>query len=134
MKDKSWSVIFKRNYFLRDFHSLKVWNKAHELALASYKRTALFPRAELYGLTSQIRRAAVSIAGNISEGCGKDSETDFGRYLQIAMGSASELQYYWLLARDLGYLNAQEYTQLEDNVSEIKKMLVSLIRKLTADS
>jgi four helix bundle protein len=125
---------FRGEFFLRDFHDLKVWGKAHELALVSYKATASFPRGELHCLTSQIRRAAVSIAGNISEGCGKDSEADFGRYLQTAMGSASELQYYWLLARDLGYLGEQDYSSLEDRVAEVKKMLVALIRKLRADS
>lgn len=119
---------------MRDFHDLKVWGKAHELALASYKATASFPRTEIYGLTGQIRRAAVSIAGNIAEGCGKGSEADLGRYLQMAMGSASELQYYWLLARDLEYLSDKDYSALEDRVTEVKKMLVSLIRKLTADS
>ncbi len=119
---------------MRDFHDLKVGGEAHELALASYKATASFPRAELYGLTGQIRRAAVSIPANIAEGCGKDSEADFGRYLRIAMGSASELQYYWLLGRDLDSLSGQDYTPLQERTAEVKKMLVSLIRKLTADS
>jgi four helix bundle protein len=85
---------------MRDFRELKVWHKAHQLTLAVYSATKTFPRDELYGLTSQIRRAAVSIGANIAEGAGKNSPAEFGRFLQIALGSASELEYHLLLSGD----------------------------------
>jgi len=86
---------------MKDFRSLKVWEKAHELVLKAYKATDLFPKHELYGITSQIRRAAASVPTNIAEGCGKDSDAELKRYFLIAMGSASELEYLLILARDL---------------------------------
>lgn len=86
---------------MKDFRSLKVWEKAHELVLKVYKATDLFPKHELYGITSQIRRAAASVPTNIAEGCGKDSDAELKRYFLIAMGSASELEYLLILARDL---------------------------------
>lgn len=90
---------------MRDFRQLQVWDKAHQLTLLIYEATLKFPREELYGLTSQIRRAAVAIPANIAEGCGKDTELELARYMQISMGSASELEYHLLLARDLRYLD-----------------------------
>jgi four helix bundle protein len=119
---------------MRDFHDLKVWAKAHQFVLALYKATARFPQREIYGLTSQIRRAGVSIAANIAEGCGRNSEHEFARFLEIAMGSACEVQYHLLLARDLSLLEISEYTHLEEQVTEIKRMLMSLFRKLTAEN
>ena len=94
---------------MRDFRQIKVWEKAHRLTLDVYRATAVFPREELYGLTSQIRRATVSIAANIAEGSGKNTRPDFARYLQIAIGSASEAEYHLLLSRDLGYLTEEIY-------------------------
>ena len=82
---------------MRDFRSLKVWEKSHRLTLAVYQATMNFPREERYSLTQQIRRASVSIASNIAEGCGRKGAADFARFLQIAMGSASELEYQFLL-------------------------------------
>jgi four helix bundle protein len=89
-----------------------------------------FPREELYGLTSQMRRAAVSIPSNIAEGCGQGSDPDFARFLVIAMGSASELEYQLLLSCDLGYLDSMMHQSLEEKVAEIKKMLSSLIQRV----
>jgi four helix bundle protein len=117
---------------MRDFHNLKVWQKGHELALAVYEATREFPQAERFGLASQVRRAGVSIPSNIAEGCGRDRE--LSRFVHIALGSASELQYQLLLARDLSYLTSGEHDQLEARVTEIKKMLSSLVQKLTADN
>jgi four helix bundle protein len=94
---------------VQDYRHLKVWEKAHQLTLAVYKATVPFPKDELYGLTSQIRRACTSIPANIAEGCGRDGDAEFARFLRIAMGSASELDYHLLLARDLGFLN-ERYT------------------------
>jgi len=118
---------------VKDFRKLKVWEKSHHLTLAVYKATALFPKDELYGLTSQIRRSGVSIAANIAEGCGRAGDAEFARFLQIAMGSASELEYHLLLAHDLGFLNDSDYHQLDRDTTEVKKVLTSLIHKLSAD-
>jgi four helix bundle protein len=119
---------------MRDFHDLKVWARAHQLVLAIYKASAGFPQSEIYALTIQLRRASISIASNIAEGCGRKTETDFARFLQIAMGSASEVQYDLLLARDLGFVPDGEFQQLESEVTEIKRMLTALIQKLNAES
>ncbi|MBI2377988.1 MAG: four helix bundle protein [Deltaproteobacteria bacterium] len=117
---------------MKDFRKLVVWQKAHVLALDVYRATSRFPKEERYGLTSQIRRSAVSVASNIAEGCGR-SEADFGRFLQIAMGSASELEYQLLLASDLTWLEPKSYQALEDQTVEVKRMLTALMRKLKAD-
>jgi four helix bundle protein len=93
---------------MKDFKELKVWVKAHQLTLAVYQATTTFPKEELYGLTSQMRRSAASIPTNIAEGCGRGSDDDFRRFLQIAMGSASELEYQLLLAHDLGYFSTAD--------------------------
>ena len=92
-----------------------------------------FPREEVYGLTSQIRRCSASIAANIAEGCGKRGNNEFQRFLHIATGSASELEYHFLLAKDLGFLADLEYRQLERSVVEVKKMLAGLIKKIETD-
>jgi len=97
---------------MKDFRQLKVWEKAHQLALAVYKVTKGFPKEELYGLTSQIRRASMSIPTNIAEGCGRNTDAEFARFLQIAMGSASETEYQLLLAHDLEFLTSEQYQKL----------------------
>jgi four helix bundle protein len=125
---------FARGCRTRDFRKLQVWQKAHQLALAVYKVTAHFPRTETYGLVSQMRRAAVSIPTNIAEGCGREGEAELRRFMQIAMGSASELEYEVLLAQDLGLLEHDEHDQLHEGASEIKRILTSFVRKLNADS
>lgn len=119
---------------MKGFRDLKVWHKSHQLTLGIYQTTALFPKEELYGLTSQIRRASASIPANIAEGCGRGTDADFARFLQIAMGSASELEYHLLLARDLGFLNCLQHEKLNSQVTEVKRMLVSFIQKLKAES
>jgi four helix bundle protein len=118
---------------MKDFSELKVWGKAHQLTLATYQATATFPKNELYGLTSQMRRSAASVPTNIAEGCGRSSDDDFRRFHQIAMGSASELEYQLLLARDLGYLATAEYESLSAVAIEVKRMLASLITKIKND-
>ncbi len=117
---------------MKDFRSLDVWKKSHELVQAVYKASAGFPSSELYGLTSQIRRAASSIPANIAEGCGRGSDRDFARFLQIAMGSASELEYHLILARDLGFLDAVQHDALEQATTEVKRMLTEFVKKLKA--
>lgn len=118
---------------MRDFKELKVWQKSHSLTLTVYKATATFPKEEMYGLTSQIRRSSASIAANIAEGCGRNGEAELGRFLQIAMGSASELEYHLLLTHDLGLMKTAEYEQLSNEVTEVKRMLTVFIQKLRAD-
>ena len=115
---------------MKDFRSLKVWEKAHELTLAIYEATREFPKHEIYGVTSQIQRAAVSVPTNIAEGCGKDSDAELKRYFLIAMGSSSELEYLLLLARDLGYLPAESYQILQSKLIEVRKMLNAFIQHL----
>jgi four helix bundle protein len=115
---------------MQDFKNLKVWTKGHALALAVYKATRNFPREELFGLTSQLRRAAGSVPANISEGCGRGGDPEFGRFLQLAMGSASELEYHVLLAHDLRYLGDETFHQLTTDVVEVKRMLATLIGKV----
>lgn len=118
---------------MKDFHQLKVWEKAHQLALTVYKATKSFPKEELYGLTSQIRRASMSIPTNIAEGCGQNTDAQFARFLQIAMGSASETEYQLLLSHDLGFLDKEQYEKLNADVTEVKRMLTSFIQTLRAD-
>jgi four helix bundle protein len=118
---------------MKDFRNLHVWDRTHRLTLNIYALTARFPREELYGLTSQIRRCGVSIGANIAEGCGKTGNGEFQRYLQIACGSASELEYELLLARDLGYLTDPDYQTVSGELSQIRKMLSSLLRKVQID-
>jgi four helix bundle protein len=119
---------------MKDFRNLKVWEKAHHLTLSIYRVTKEFPKDEQYGLTNQIRRASSSISANIAEGCGKDSDGEFKRFLLIAMGSASELENHILLARDLDYLETEEYDDLHSTLVELKKMLNAFIQKLKANS
>lgn len=118
---------------MRNFRELKVWEKGHRLTLAVYEATSGFPRDELYGLTSQIRRSSSSIPANIAEGCGRDGDAELGRYLRIAAGSASELEYHLLLARDLSLLDASNHERLAQDVTEVKRMLTSFVQKLKAD-
>ena len=118
---------------VKDFHELKVWQKAHELTLAVYRVTAPFPREELYGLTSQLRRASASVAANLAEGCGRSGDAEFARFCSIAIGSASEVEYHLLLARDLKLLKPAEYQELAPRATELKRMLTALLQKLTAD-
>ncbi|GIK61623.1 MAG: four helix bundle protein [Ignavibacteriota bacterium] len=117
---------------MRDFRKLKVWEKAHAITLKIYKVTEKYPREELYGLTSQIRRACVSIPTNIAEGCVRSSDADFSRFLYIALGSTSELEYLILLSMDLKFINAELHIELNNEINEIKKMLISMIQKLKA--
>jgi four helix bundle protein len=118
---------------LRDFREPKVWGKSHQLALQIHKATAHFPKEEMYGLTSQIRRASASIPANIAEGCGRSGVAELSRFLNISMGSASELEYHLMLASDLGFLELEAYRRLSTQTVEVKRMLGSYIEKINAD-
>lgn len=115
---------------MQDFRDLLVWQKAHDLALQVYKCTAHFPSQEVYGLTSQMRRANVSIPSNIAEGCARATDPDFARYCSIALGSASELDYQLILAKDLGFLPQATFSELAHRTEEVKKMINALLQKL----
>jgi len=113
---------------MQDYRKLKVWKNGHELALIVYQITRSFPKEETYGLTSQIRRAAISIPANIAEGCGKKSQDDFNRYLTIALGSLHETEYFALLSWELGYIpQKQEYQKISKEIDLLKGMLIRLI-------
>jgi four helix bundle protein len=115
---------------VEDFKELKVWIKAHSLTLDVYRLTRAFPRDEIYGLTSQIRRASASVGANLAEGCGRRSDAELRRFVQIARGSANELEYHLLLARDLQLLGDAEFRNFEARTLEIQRMLASLAQRL----
>ena len=119
---------------MQEFRKLQVWRKAHELTLMCYAVTAEFPRYEMYGLVSQIRRARTSIPTNIAEGCGRGGRSEFSRYLTIALGSASELEYLLLLVHDLAYIEAEQYHGADEAVREIKRMLTGLLHRLSSEN
>ena len=111
---------------MRNYKDLVVWEKAHRLTLVVYKSTRAFPKEEKFGLTSQIRRASASIAANLADGCGRRSDGEMGRFIQIAMGSGAELSYHLLLARDLGLLEKTMFEGMDSDLSEIMRMMSSL--------
>lgn len=117
---------------MKGFKDLEVWEKSHHFVEDIYQVSGSFPDDEKFGLTSQIKRSAVSIPSNIAEGCGRNTDSDFARFLQIAMGSASECQYQIYLAHDLGYLSSKEYENLNESISEIKRMLSSFLNTLNS--
>jgi four helix bundle protein len=118
---------------VKDFRDLKVWEKAHAITLEIYRVTNSFPRDERYGLTSQIRRCSASFAANIPEGCGRRGNGEFHRFLQVASGSASELDYHLLLARDLCFLGNDQYGSLAKQLGELRRMLTALILRVDAE-
>ena len=107
---------------MRDFRQIKVWAKAHQLTLDIYKTTARFPKEEQYGLTSQLRRASASIAANIAEGFGRGGNAELARFLQIGIGSAYEVEYHALLAKDLGLISEEAHGYLETRIVEVKRI------------
>jgi four helix bundle protein len=111
-----------------------VWKKAHALTLDVYKLTAEFPSIERFGLTSQLQRAAASIGANLADGCGRETDADYCRFVQMASGSACETEYHLLLARDLGLIDDKRYMPLDESINEIKRMLVGLTRFLKQEA
>ena len=118
---------------MSDFTELLVWKKAHALALDIYRVSAALPRAEVYGLQAQMRRAAVSIPTNLAEGSGRSTNRDFARFVSNAIGSASELDYQLLLAADLGYVEPADIASVKITVVEVRRMLSSLRKHLAGD-
>ncbi len=115
---------------MKDFRGLSVWQRAHSVTLSVYRCTKDFPREETYGMTWQMRRCSSSVAANIAEGCGRRGNLEFVRFLGMAMGSASELEYFLLLARDLEYLDPGAYTVLAKDIGLMRRMLNALISKI----
>ncbi len=115
---------------MRDFKKYDIWELSHVFTLKIYELTNSFPKEEIYGIISQIRRASSSIPTNISEGCGRDSDTEFSRFLTIALGSASEVEYLLILCRDLKYLNEETYNILHEDINVIKRKIYKLKQKL----
>jgi four helix bundle protein len=119
---------------MRSFRDIRVWAKSHAVTLSIYEVTRTFPKDELYSLTSQMRRAATSMPANIAEGSGRGSHADFARFVQMAIGSASEVEYLLLLARDLRYVDPAKFQDLEERVIEVRRMLIAFLRRLQSDS
>ena len=118
---------------MKDYRQLKVWAKAHILTKDLYGATSRFPKDELFGLTSQLRRAGSSIPTNIAEGCGRGSDADFRRFVQIAFGSANEVEYLVFLSYELNYMQKNQYTELNNKIIEVKKMLAGMIKTISFD-
>lgn len=117
---------------MQNYKDLKVWEKAHQFTLSVYRVSKSFPKEEIYGLTSQLRRAASSIAANIAQGCGKNTKNDFANFLNISLGSSNEAEYFVLLAKDLNHISLDEYDILIKMINEVKAMLIALIGKVRA--
>ena len=115
---------------MRNYEDLLVWRKAHDLTLEIYRSTRSFPSKERFGLTSQIRRSCSSIGANLAEGCGRRSDPEMARFVQIAMGSGAELSYHLRLAHDLELLSKPSFECLRSELSEVMRMLSSLSQKL----
>jgi len=115
---------------MRNYEDLQVWQKAHKLTLEIYRDTRCFPSEERFGLTSQMRRSCASVGANIAEGCGRRSDGEMARFVQIAMGSGAELSYHLRLARDLDLISKSSYEHLRYSLSEVMRMLSALSRKL----
>lgn len=112
---------------MRNYQDLQVWAKAHSLTLDLYRTSRAFPKEEIYGVTSQVRRAALSIGANLAEGCGRRTSSELARFVRIALGSASELDYHLLMCRDLGFLKSEDFDRFKENLTEVRKMLTSFL-------
>ncbi|PTX98554.1 four helix bundle protein [Opitutus sp. ER46] len=116
---------------MKDYRKLTIWKLSHTLALNVYSATKSFPKDELFGLTSQLRRAAMSIPANLAEGCGRNGDAELRRFAFIALGSASELDYEILLATDLGYLAKETGARLAEDTLQLRRMMGAFVSKLS---
>lgn len=115
---------------MRDFKKYDIWQLSHSLTLEIYKITTYFPKEELYGLSSQMRRASASIPTNIAEGCGRNSDKEFNQFLNIALGSACETEYLLILSKDLNYMSSEIFNDIETQINHIKSKIYNLKVKL----
>ena len=118
---------------MQDYRKLKVWEKAHAVAMDIHRASKAFRRQDALALWGQLRRAALSIPANVAEGAGKLSDPEFARYLEVALGSASEAHYHLVVARELGELDAAAFDDLSNRVTEVRRMLFGLIKRIRAD-
>ena len=117
---------------LRSYQDLKVWQKSYDLCLQVYRLTRAFPASESYGLTSQMRRAAVSVPSNIAEGYGRTSTAEYLRSLRIAYGSNCELETQAMISKDLSYVKLDDAARLKEDIREVERMLKALMRSLSS--
>ena len=118
---------------MQDFTKLKVGQKAHNFTVNLYRITSSFPKEERFGLTNQIRRASISIESNLSEGCGRNGDKEFSRFIDIAQGSAYEVRCQLFIARDLEFLSVDSFKLLLDKIDEVSRMMIAFQKKLIAD-
>ena len=116
---------------MHNYKKLDVWDKAVDFATKIYQITKNFPKEELYGLTSQLRRASVSISSNIAEGAGRNSDKEFRQFLNISFGSCSEIETQLIISHRLGYISDEDFSSLSDEVIEIQKIIYKLIQKFS---
>ncbi|GGR28518.1 four helix bundle protein [Deinococcus ruber] len=115
---------------MRDYRELLIWQRGHALTLKVYELTRSFPKEEQYGLTSQLRRAAMSVPANIAEGCGRNGDKEFSRFLTIALGSLAETEYFLLLAHDLTYISNEQAAEVAPSLETLRRMMITFTRKL----
>src|SRR5215470_18961023 len=118
------------DHTMRNYQDLQVWTKAHALTLDLYRLSRDFPKEEIYGVTSQVRRSAMSIGANLAEGCGRRTSGELARFVRVALGSASELDYHLLLSRDLKFLKNEDFERCKKNLTEVRKMLWSFLNSV----
>lgn len=119
---------------MQDFRKVRVWQAARELTVVVYRVTAGYPRQEQYGLTSQMRRSALSIGANLAEGCGRGTDKDLKRFVQVAFGSSLELLHHLIISADLGFLTETEFQRVEERLVSVRKMLAAFIKRLAHHS
>lgn len=117
---------------MRNYRDLEVWKISHKLTLILYEASRKFPKEEMFGLTSQLRRAAISVGANLAEGCGRRTTPEFARFIRIAMGSASELDYHLLLCRDFDFVSREFYERSSKELVRVRKMLSALLSSVEA--
>ena len=117
---------------MKEYRQLKIWARSHDLTLELYRATRTFPKSEMFGVTGQIRRSASSIPANIAEGCGREGDLELKRFLTISLGSACELDYFILLATELGYFSPTEGSRYSGEIFELRRMLGTFIKRLKA--
>lgn len=115
---------------MRDFTQLQIWQRSHILTLKIYKLTKGFPSEEIFALATQMKKSSYSIPTNIAEGCGRNTNPQFKRFLDFAAGSATEIQYQLILSKDLGYISESEFLPLHNEAIEIRKMIFAFMDKL----
>ncbi|MBQ7438680.1 MAG: four helix bundle protein [Paludibacteraceae bacterium] len=118
---------------MKDFKTQAIWQRSHKLTLDIYRATQNFPKEEMYGLTSQIRRAVSSIPTNIAEGCGRRTNAELSNFLNIASGSASEVEYEIILAREVGYITKEQCELWTNEIGEIRSMIAAYMKKLNTE-